>query len=177
MFPNSPSGERAESRMGKGRGSPSSIPCCFPSQFWGSPGLQLPGLCPAWRRGCRRSLAIPKFAVGASSCLAPRVSTSRHCSHCQSQHMENLCGFGEGLLSLHSWGPILLQQVQACSISGHSAFDSSVLVLPRAPQSSAPLFWVFYPHPQPEPSILIQCYPKTCCPGGILVPFCLCPNL
>lgn len=50
-----------ESRMGKGRCSPSSIPCYrFPSQLRGNTGLVLPRLCLGWCRGCRRTLAIPR---------------------------------------------------------------------------------------------------------------------
>lgn len=139
-----PSGERAESTIGMGRSSSSSIPRCFPSQFLGSPGLELPGLCPAWQQGCGCSFAIPRFAVGANSCLAPHVPTSHPCSDCQGQHMENLCGFGEGLLSLHSWGPILVQQVQACSISGHGTAGT----VPLAP-------WVWCCQEPLDPTVLI----------------------
>lgn len=68
--------------MGKGRCSPSSIPHRhFPSWLQGSPGLVLPELCPGWRRGCRRTPAIPRqlrcrskfLPRSASVGIAPRA--------------------------------------------------------------------------------------------------------
>lgn len=141
----------------------------LPMSVLGIPGLELPGLCPAWRQGCQRSLTILRFAVGASSCLTPHVSTSHHCSDCQSQPVENLCGFGEGLLSLLHPGdtscssrsrPAPSLGMAQLALSWHPAFGCLALVLPRAPSAHIPHFGGLTPIPSPSPVPLFGVTPK-----------------